>query len=51
MSPYALEAVKMMKEAGIISGRPGNIFVPLDSATRAEGAKVIAAFLSAIIRR
>jgi hypothetical protein len=51
ISAYAGEAVTMMKKAGIISGRPGNIFAPRDSATRAESAKMLATLLSIIIRR
>lgn len=51
ISAYAKEAVMLMKGAGIITGRPGNVFAPCDSATRAESAKMLAEFLSLMIRR
>ena len=41
ISSYAAEAVSVMQQAGIISGRGGNNFAPKDSATRAEACKML----------
>ena len=41
ISPWAYDAVYKMQQSGIISGRPGNLFDPLESLTRAEMAKII----------
>ncbi len=38
---YAKEAVYLMQRAGIIGGKPGNIFDPKANATRAEASKMI----------
>jgi hypothetical protein len=45
IAPWARDAVKMMQAAGIISGRPGNIFDPQGTATRAEVATIFARFI------
>ncbi|HHW31852.1 MAG TPA: S-layer homology domain-containing protein, partial [Clostridiaceae bacterium] len=42
------EAVSKMQKAGIISGKPNNIFDPKGSATRAEASKMIAVLLQII---
>ena len=42
---YAKAAVYCLKQAGIISGRGGNLFKPHGTATRAEAAKIIAVLL------
>ncbi|MDR1060038.1 MAG: S-layer homology domain-containing protein [Clostridiales bacterium] len=36
IADYAAPAVAAPCRAGVISGKPGNIFVPKDEATRAE---------------
>ena len=38
---YANEAVYTMQKAGIIGGKPGNMFDPKANATRAEASKMI----------
>ncbi|MDR3310554.1 MAG: S-layer homology domain-containing protein, partial [Oscillospiraceae bacterium] len=46
LSDYAEEALAWAVEAGIIEGKPGNIFDPKGSATRAEVAKVFERYLN-----
>lgn len=41
ISEYARGAVYMLKGLGVISGMPGNMFMPQNTASRAEAAKVI----------
>lgn len=41
IAAYAREAVYAMQRAGIIGGKPGNIFDPTANATRAEASKMI----------
>ena len=48
MSSCAADAVKAMQRAGIINGKPGNIFDPLGNATRAEVAAMIHRFALAV---
>ncbi len=38
---YAKDAVYLMQRAGVISGKPGNVFDPMANATRAEASKMI----------
>ncbi|MEG1497160.1 MAG: leucine-rich repeat protein, partial [Clostridiales bacterium] len=45
IADWAKEAVSLMQQAGIIGGKPGNVFDPSGSATRAEAAKMISIFL------
>jgi len=45
---YATAAVLRLSAAGIINGRPGNVFDPLGTATRAEVATMMYNFLNAI---
>ncbi len=45
VSDWATDAVTYVQNTGIISGRPGNLFVPQDNATRAEVATVMARLL------
>ncbi|MCL2200588.1 MAG: S-layer homology domain-containing protein [Oscillospiraceae bacterium] len=45
---YAATAVQNFYSAGIINGRPGNIFYPRGHATRAEAAAIIYRFLNVI---
>jgi len=47
ISGYAVEAVHRSVEAGIITGRAGNIFAPLDNSTRAEAAAMLHRFFTA----
>ncbi|ATW25590.1 S-layer homology domain-containing protein [Candidatus Formimonas warabiya] len=42
---YAADAVAMMQKAGIINGKGSNQFAPLDNATRAEAAKMLASLM------
>ena len=44
---YAREAVENFFRAGILNGRPGNVFDPLGRATRAESAAIIYRFIEA----
>lgn len=45
ISPYALEAVKLMYELDIMKGKPGNIYDPKGFTTRGETAKIIWTFM------
>jgi hypothetical protein len=46
ISSWAINAVKSIQAAGIISGRPGNLFDPQATATRAEVATIFARFIT-----
>ena len=48
VSNWAQEAVTYLHRAGLINGRPGNIFDPKATATRAETAKIFAILLELI---
>jgi len=50
VSSWAVEAVRVIQAAGIISGKPGNIFDPKALATRAEAATIFARFLKIITK-
>lgn len=41
---YAKEAIERLCEAGVISGKPGNLFDPQGNATRAEAAAMLKVF-------
>ncbi len=45
IASWALEAVQACQRAGILQGRPGNVFDPANSAQRAEVAAVICRFI------
>jgi len=45
ISSWAVESVKTIQATGIISGRPGNIYAPSATATRAEIAAILARFI------
>ena len=45
---YAKEAIERFFKAGIVSGKPGNVFDPKGNATRAEVATMLMNFLEAI---
>jgi hypothetical protein len=47
VADYAREAVRSLAAAGVLNGRPGNIFDPQGNATRAEAAAVLHRFLEA----
>jgi hypothetical protein len=47
VADYAREAVRSLAAAGVLNGRPGNIFDPQGRATRAEVAAVLHRFLEA----
>jgi hypothetical protein len=46
ISSWALDAVKVIQASGIISGKPGNLYDPKSSATRAEVATIFARFIT-----
>lgn len=48
ISAWAAAAVKEIQRVGIINGRPGNIFDPKGTATRAEVATIFARFIEAL---
>lgn len=48
IAAYAKEAVSVMQQAGIISGKGNNMFAPLDNATRAEAAKMLGMLLEQV---
>ncbi|MEG0597965.1 MAG: S-layer homology domain-containing protein, partial [Oscillospiraceae bacterium] len=48
IAPYAVEAVTLMQQAGVINGRDGGNFAPMANATRGECAKMMSALLYAI---
>ena len=45
IASWAKVEVTAMQQAGIISGRPGNLFDPEGNATRGEAAKMISILL------
>ena len=47
ISPWAVDSVRTLQQSGIISGRPGNLFEPQGTATRAEVATVFTQFITA----
>ncbi|MCL2059106.1 MAG: S-layer homology domain-containing protein [Oscillospiraceae bacterium] len=49
ISPWALEAVKKARAAGIINGKLGNVFDPQGLASRAEVATIYANYIEACI--
>ncbi len=51
IAPWALDAVDMMIEAGIINGYGDNTFRPQNTATRAETAKMVAIFLRSLVEQ
>ncbi len=48
ISTWAKESVKAMQKAGIIEGKPRNLFAPQDDATRAEAAAIFHRFVAAL---
>ena len=48
MAGYATEAIERLYRAGVISGKPGNAYDPMGSATRAEVATMLMNFLHAV---
>jgi hypothetical protein len=48
IADYAKNAVQTLYNGGIISGKPGNVFDPRDSATRAEVAAILHRFINKI---
>ena len=49
INSWALEAVKMIQAAGIVQGKPGNIYDPQGMATRAEVAAIFSRFIEIYI--
>ena len=43
---WSSESVYTMQKAGVINGKPGNLFDPRGNASRAEAAKMVSAFLA-----
>jgi hypothetical protein len=50
IASWAYDAVKLVQAAGIITGKPGNVFAPHDTATRAEVATILARFIGIYMR-
>ena len=50
ISLYAVDAVKVMQQYGILDGNPDGSFNPKGYATRAEAAKVICAYILGVVR-
>lgn len=48
IATWSADAVSAMQQAGIINGKPGNLFDPKGNATRAEAAKMISEFLKLV---
>jgi hypothetical protein len=48
VADYAKDAVRIFFSAGIVSGKPGNVFDPRGTATRAEIAAILHRFLEAV---
>jgi len=48
IADYAVNYVELMVRAGIINGKPGNIFDPIGNATRAEVAAMLHRFAEAV---
>jgi len=50
IAEWALDAVRLIQKAGIVGGKPGNLFDPQGSATRAEAAAILANFIDVYVR-
>jgi len=50
ISSWAVKAVSNMQQYGIISGRPGGIFDPKGTATRAEAATIIKGYIDGLLK-
>jgi len=48
IAPYAKEAIDRLVRAGIINGKPGNIYDPKGNATRAEYASMLERYLTLV---
>lgn len=48
ISPWAKQAVKTVKNLGIISGKEDGMFAPMDNTTRGETAKIIVNLMNVI---
>lgn len=51
ISSWSADAVTMMAKAGIITGKPGNIFAPHANASRAEAAAVITRLITILVNQ
>lgn len=51
INEWAVDAVDNMRQAGIINGKPNNIFDPKDTATRAEAATVIKLLIENVMNK
>ncbi|MCL2085111.1 MAG: S-layer homology domain-containing protein, partial [Oscillospiraceae bacterium] len=49
IASWALSAVKQIQAAGIITGRPGSLYEPKDTASRADVATIFARFIEAYV--
>jgi hypothetical protein len=45
---YAADAVRALRQAGVVNGKDGDRFAPNDNATRAEAAKMLAGVMQAL---
>ena len=50
ISSWAVKAVSNMQQYGIISGRPGGIFDPKGTATRAEAATILKGYIDSLMK-
>lgn len=50
ISPWAADSVGIFQRAGIISGKPGNVFDPQGMSTRAEVSAILARFISELVQ-
>ena len=46
VSPWAAEAMGWAVRQGLLTGKPGNLLAPSDSATRAEVALILMRFIN-----
>ncbi|MNN62582.1 Endoglucanase precursor [compost metagenome] len=50
ISSWAADSVGIFQRAGIISGKPGNVFDPQGMSTRAEVSAILARFISELVQ-
>jgi len=49
IASWALDSVKQVQAAGIVDGKPGNVYDPQGSATRAEVATIFSRFIKIVV--
>ncbi|RAV06585.1 S-layer homology domain-containing protein [Paenibacillus sp. YN15] len=50
VSPWAADSVTALRQAGVIDGKPGNIFDPQGMSTRAEVSSIFARFITGVVQ-